>query len=361
MRIALDVSPLDSPFITGVERSYLQLLDSLKNSSATHEFLLVAPQKPRHLPSWEDSRFSFHSTAPFGCNSFWRERGISRFARNKGIQLWHSHVQAIPILLDIPKVATMHEISWAETSGVSDEGPIWRRRLLASSVSRFADRIVCVSKRTRLNFLSLYPSASKKTVVIPHGVGNNFFDCVADSNPSTPNLFCLARPFKRKGLENLLRTFRIFLDRYQTPHNLVLGGPKNQRTRSLQELANRLALQDRVSFPGWIEESELPAVYANSSAFLFPSESEGFGLPILEAMAAGTPVIAQNSASIPEVVGDAGLLTDFQAPSKAADDLFSLLGQRDAWIEKGEKRAGCFPVDRPASTLLSLWESWAIR
>jgi glycosyltransferase involved in cell wall biosynthesis len=334
-------------------------LESLKVSSGEHEFFLVAPERPRHLPDLEDSRFSFHAIAPFGTKSFWRERGVPRFAREKGIQLWHSHVQAIPILLDVPKVATMHEISWMETGGVGDEGLVLRRRLLASMVSRFADHIICVSKRTRLNFLSLHPRASQKTVVVPHGVGGQFFSGVAKCNDLTPSIFCLARPFKRKGLENLLRTFRVYLDRYQSPLRLVIGGPKNKRTQDLQELADRLALHDRVSFPGWIHDSELPSVYANSSAFLFPSESEGFGLPLLEAMAAGAPVLAQNAASIPEVVGDAGILTDFQNPNKAADDLHRILAEREAWIERGRKRAECFPVDGPAKTLLALWESWA--
>ncbi|TAH36850.1 MAG: glycosyltransferase family 1 protein [Planctomycetota bacterium] len=369
MRIALDVSPLDRPHATGVEKALLQLLAGLKALPDQNEYFLVAPKRPWLLPELADPRFRPVSLVGGGRRLLWRERLVPAFAHRVRVDLWHSPVQAIPLLLDRPKVATLHELSWMETEEVDDEGSLARRRGVAYIVSRSADRIVCVSECTRRDFLTLHPSAEPKTVVIHHGVDpvyaqakpdpmrlSEAYDVPAD----VPWFLTLGRALKRKGLPHAVRALRVLLDRTGGPYHLVMAGEENATLRAARDLAVRLGLAQRVHITGYVNEPDLPALYAGAAALLVPSESEGFGMPLLEAMAAGTPVVANRRAALPEVAGGAAILVDFQKPLEAAEGLLRALGnEREDWIERGRARAAQFPVEAPARKLLALWRELA--
>ncbi|RMH05227.1 MAG: glycosyltransferase family 1 protein [Planctomycetota bacterium] len=364
MRVAIDVSVLERTPPTGVEKALLQLLRGLADADADHEYLLVAPRRPPALPPEPDARFRFHALGGRPRRG-WRERLAAAFARRQGVDLWHSPVQAIPFLLDRPRVATMHEISWLETRGVGDEGPLWKRRAVAWAVARAADLVVCVSRRTRLNFLALHPAAGPKTVVVPHGVDHRLVGAEPDpirleqdlGLPAGRRYFLVVgRALKRKGLPHAIRAFRAFLDRTGAEIDLVLAGPRNRRLEQARSLARRLGLAERVRTPGYVPEPLLPVLYAGAAALLVPSESEGFGLPLLEGMAAGTPVIAHRASSLPEVAGDAALLIDFQDPAAAAAAMERAIGpERSRLVAAGRARAAAFPEDLPARRLLELW------
>ncbi len=370
MRIAIDVLALDQPFATGVEKTLLQLLASLDALGGDDEFFLVAPKRPRLLPAELGPRFHVVELAPRGRGLLWRERRVPPFAHRDRIDVWHSPVQAIPLLLDRPKVATVHELSWLETRGVGDEGLRTVRRMQSLVVARAADRIVCVSRRTRDNFLCLHPRAEDRTLVLHHGVDPRFRDAVPRREhlektygipAGQPYLLTLGRALKRKGLPRAVRAFRVLLDRTGGSYLLVMAGPDNSCLREAAAGADRLDLSHRVILPGYVAEEDLPSLYAGAAAFLLPSESEGFGLPLLEAMAAGTPVVANRAAALPEVAGQGARLADFRHPAQVCAALLEVLGpDREAWIDRGRKRAEEFPADLPARFLLDLWHEMAV-
>ncbi|HEX9793021.1 MAG TPA: glycosyltransferase family 1 protein [Planctomycetota bacterium] len=369
MRIAIDVSALDRPYATGVEKALLQLLEALRARPDDNQYLLTAPRRPWLLPDYADPRFVECMLASKGRTVLWRERKVPAFAHRERIDLWYSPVQAIPMLLDRPKVATLHELSWMETTGVEDEGSLRRRRLVAYMVARAADRIVAVSERTRDNFLQLHPRAAGRCVVVHHGVPQIFAAALPDRArlaedyglpADSPWLLTLGRALKRKGLPRAVRALRVLLDRTNGPWHMVMAGPRNAGLQAALELAGRLGLDDRVHVPGYVKEVDLPTLYASAAAFLMPSESEGFGIPVLEAMAAGTPVVASDSAALPEVAGGAALLVDFDDPLATAMVLERALGlERDSWVARGRQRAAAFPVSGPARQLLAVWRELA--
>jgi glycosyltransferase involved in cell wall biosynthesis len=368
VRIAIDVSALERTPATGVEKSLLQLLRGLAAQEADHEYLLVAPRRPAALPAPPDARFRAVELAPQGSRWWWRERLVPAFAQRERIDLWHAPVQAIPLLLDRPKVATMHELSWLETKGVGDEGPVLKRRLTALAVSRAADLVVCVSRRTQLNFLALHPGAAARTVTVPHGVDAGFAAAAPDRaglaarlglDPAAPYFLVVGRALKRKGLPQAVRAFAAHCAAGGDAE-LVLAGPRNARLAAAVELAGELGLARRVRTPGYVPEENLPALYAGAAALLVPSESEGFGLPVLEGMAAGVPVVAHRASSLPEVAGAAALLVDFHDAAAAAAAMEAARGpRRAALVAAGRERAAAFPADGPARRLLELWEQVA--
>ncbi|MBI4379492.1 MAG: glycosyltransferase family 4 protein, partial [Nitrospinae bacterium] len=141
---------------------------------------------------------------------------------------------------------------------------------------------------------------------------------------------------------------------------LVLGGKRDKFVPLLEELVNNLGIGDNVIFTDFIKDEDLPYLYSGAEIFVYPSLYEGFGLPVLEAMACGTPVICSDTTSLPEVVGDSGMLIDTRDAKNIAYALITLLKdnkKREILKEKGITRAKEFTVKRYSSKILSLIET----
>jgi glycosyltransferase involved in cell wall biosynthesis len=160
----------------------------------------------------------------------------------------------------------------------------------------------------------------------------------------------------RKNYERLVQAFSLLQDK---DISLVIVGGKGWLYERLFQQVQELGLRDRVCFAGYVEDVDLPAVYNLACAFAFPSLYEGFGIPPLEAMACGVPVIAADNSSLPEVVGDAGLLIDAQDTEALAHALSQLLGDSalcQRLVGRGLARAKQFTWERAADALLSTYE-----
>ncbi len=144
-------------------------------------------------------------------------------------------------------------------------------------------------------------------------------------------------------------------------YTLVLAGEKGQSWKSVRREAERRGVAGRVFFPGYIAEEDLPALYSAADIFCFPSLYEGFGLPPLEAMACGTPVVCANTSSLPEVVGDGGLLVAPRAPAMGAAITEVLtnpsLGRRLG--RRGRERAALFSWEHTAAKTIDIYRELA--
>jgi glycosyltransferase involved in cell wall biosynthesis len=164
---------------------------------------------------------------------------------------------------------------------------------------------------------------------------------------------------KRKNIELALRGFANVAERYPDLR-FVLVGPSVFRQTHVGAIAAALGIADRVVLTGSVADDDLPMLYSRARAFLFPSFYEGFGLPVLEAMACGAPVIASNVTSLPEVVGDAGLLIDPHSTDEmtaALDRVLSDEPLRAGLREKGFRRAAAFTWDKTAQQTLDVYRA----
>lgn len=162
----------------------------------------------------------------------------------------------------------------------------------------------------------------------------------------------------RKNVESIIKAFRIFNEKKGHEHYLVIAGKKGWMYDEIFKLVEEYGLQDAVIFPGYVDEEDKPMVYAGATAFIFPSLYEGFGMPPLEAMACGVPVISSNSSSLPEVVGDAGVLTqpmDVESISLAMERLTEDYEYHNKLVEKGLKQASTFSWEASVEKLLNLY------
>ena len=163
----------------------------------------------------------------------------------------------------------------------------------------------------------------------------------------------------RKNLDGLLRAFAQ-AKKSGVPHTLVIAGARGWGDSRLAPLLRELGIAGSVIFTGFVEDEDLPYLYAGADFFVYPSFYEGFGIPVLEAMACGTPVIASNTSSIPEVAGDAALLVDPHSDAELSASILRLAGDerlRQELRERGLSRAALFSWEKTVNETLKVYEN----
>jgi glycosyltransferase involved in cell wall biosynthesis len=249
-----------------------------------------------------------------------------------------------------------------------------RRRLLfplykaALARAGALDRIITISEASRADLVDLCGLPHEKISAIPCGVDARFMSQQAEtetfrSRLGLPERFVLylgGFGFN-KNIDGMLEAHRILTDNFGKKIPLVLAGPMDPYIeRSIHKTIERLCLEGLVVLPGYVTEDDLPLLYRCALIFLFPSRYEGFGLPLLEAMACGVPVVTSRVSSMPEVVGDAALLVSPDAPGEIAEALSRLIEKdelRDTLAAKGVARARQFTWKRSAREHIALYEA----
>ncbi len=356
MRVALDASAAAKPARTGVGHYVAHLTDALLAEDPTLELLLGV-----RLGRWRRRR---HVHRPAGAGDrarlcwFWRSlSGVDvvhgpddRLAGSKG-----------------PQVVTIHDLfSLKREAGGDERLREVRARRHAEVVAR-ASRILCVSEATARDVEALLHVPRERLVVTPLGV-------TPEHRPIDPALAAptlarlgvrppyvlfagLAQP--RKNLEAIARVFAGMAARREDL-SLVLAGADGYPEGRLATILKETAATDRVRRLGYVGREDLPALYSSAACLLFPSRDEGFGLPALEAMACGCPVVASDRGALPEVVGAGGLTF----PPDAIDDLEEAASRlledpdfRRAQVERGLAQAAGFPWSRTARLTLDAYRA----
>jgi len=270
-----------------------------------------------------------------------------------------------PVKAGTRTLVTVHDLSYVREPqttmpGMSRHLNSWVPR----SVAR-ADHVIAVSEATRQDLIELYHTPPEKVSVLYHGVSARFRP-VQD----TMTLRAIRRKYKlgyqpfvlsvgtiqpRKNYPALIRA----MAQIAPPVSLVIAGSKGWDYQTVFDEVDRHGLAERVHFTGFVHDTDLPALYSAATLFVYPSLYEGFGLPVLEAMACGTPVIASNRSALPEVVGQAGLLVDPQDKTALAAAITQLLHDdslRHRLAQAGLKQAAKFTWPAMAQQLVKLYQ-----
>ncbi len=292
------------------------------------------------------------------------------------VDLMHFPNFNAPIFYRRPVVVTVHDLTRFAFPGQKHRGRFhqWAYGRVFSSAVRNATRIIAVSEFTRRSLEKRFHAALGKTSVVYEGVEEEFF--ATSAGPREDELEALRaqgilRPYvlyvglwmKHKNLPTLLEAFRL-LKKSGYPGILVITGTGRSWDEHPSELARAAGIAESVYFPGRVRDEELRVLYRNADALLFPSRSEGFGLPPLEAMASGTPVVAASSGSLPEVLGDAALFADPKIPSDFAAAVRRLRDDpvlRTRMVAKGLTRARQFSWKRCARETYAVYAAAARR
>jgi glycosyltransferase involved in cell wall biosynthesis len=285
----------------------------------------------------------------------------------ENITLLHSPVNVQPLFLPCKGVATVTDLSFVAFPQSFRAGQRVYQRLFTKLSARRATHLITYSASTARDLTSIFAVPEQQISVVYPGVDTAYRPVLDDSvlvnfkrQQGLPQRFILfvGTLEPRKNLVTLLQAYAQFRQRTEGDYKLVLGGGKGWLHRPLFAAIEELQLADHVILPGFIPEEELPLWYNAADVFVYPSVYEGFGLPPLEAMACGTPVIVSDASSLPEVVGDAGILVDPQCPRDWAEAL-SLLCQdayrRQSLAERGLERAKQFTWARMAKETIRVY------
>ncbi|MCL5025311.1 MAG: glycosyltransferase family 4 protein [Chloroflexi bacterium] len=376
MRIGIDVSPAVNRPRAGIGRYVRSLVRRLLDLDQDNEYHLLYAGPEGALPSeFRRGKAIPRRLAPSARHlrarwllSHWLHRGADGLLGP--LDLFHATDGTAPRLEGIPVVLTVHDLAFARyPDTVKGLNRFYLSRMVASSVAR-ADAIISVSSFTARELSSLFRLPPERVSVVPEGVEDIFHLPSGDEDTEIASLG-LARPYvlavgtlePRKNLGTLLEAFALFRQRVPG-YQLAIVGEHDWGYRPLAARLAALGLDGEARLMGSVPDEVLAGIYQRADLLVYPSRYEGFGLPPLEAMACGTPVIAANTSSIPEVVGDAGLFFAADDAGELAAKMVSLATdarQRDELRGRGLKRAASFTWERTAEMTLQLYRSVIMR
>ncbi|MGH2506590.1 MAG: glycosyltransferase family 4 protein [Ktedonobacteraceae bacterium] len=273
-----------------------------------------------------------------------------------------------PLSKKIRKVVTIHDLAFLEHPETAfPTVAVYLNKVVPEAVTR-ADVVVAVSQTTKQSLITHYHTPAEKIVVIPCGVGPQF-QRVTDSvilegirskfALQQPFIFCVGTLQPRKNHLGLIRAFHEMQQNKPNPLILVIAGDKGWMYEETQNLVKELKLEEKVRFLGRIGEHELIVLYSLAEMFAYPSFIEGFGIPPLEAMACGVPVITSNTSSLPEVAGDAALLVDPHDVHSIADALRRVAEDtqlREDLRQRGYRQAQRYTWSGAAAKMLAVYQ-----
>jgi len=291
---------------------------------------------------------------------------LRRLAHELALDVFHSPSYTLPVLMPCPVVATLHDLI---PCVYPQDLPDWRARAAYRALVRLAllraQRVIVDAEATRQDLLRLGAKADR-VVVIPLAADSAFRPYEQAEIAATLGRLGVTPPYAlyvginkpHKNLLGLLRAWRMLSPGVRGEHTLVWAGPQDPRYSQEQQLVRELASEMRVQCLGPVATHDLPLLYAGATCLAFPSLYEGFGLPALEAMACGTPVVCADRSALPEVVGHAALLFDPMDPWGLWAALARTLtdaGLRAEMTARGLARARCFSWERTARATLAVY------
>lgn len=370
MRIALTALQ-QRHYLTGTGRHIAELFRELPLVAPQHEFLLYV--KPNQValfpPSAPNARLQVLEKCPASPlkRTAWEFVFFPGQLRRDKVDLFHGPANFIPLRKVCPYILTLHDMVYFHNPERTTRfrAAFWQWHLRRQWP--LAERVLTVSEFSRQEIMKYLPVPAERIAVTYNGVEGRFF---ADPGPElraavrrecgVPGRYVLyvGRLDPDKNVARLLEAFAMVgADPEHADLVLVIAGAKDFQASALPTLAEKLGIAKRVRFAGYVKEEHLVAIYAEAAAFCYPSLNEGFGLPVAEAMATGTPVVASNVSSLPEVAGDGAIQVDPRSVEAMAAGLRDALGRRAEELrEAGPRQARRFTWRKAAEQTLEAYE-----
>ncbi len=370
MKIGIISDFLDKPFV-GVNVYIYNLVRNLTRLDRENQYYLI------HTARNDLDVFKMNNDViipavsgrrvPYGY-LIWRLVQLPPKLKKMNLDVVHDTVDFGPLAFRMPfkTVQSIHDL--APFGLPQDYLPVYRiaYRTIVPRVARNADKIIVPSAYSKQELLKRLMVQEEKIRVVHLGASEAYRPLEQKEQADVVQKYHLDFPFvldvspleRRKNLPTLIRSFGK-LKNGGLSHKLVIAGNKPWRGRSVLKLAEDLGLAKEVIFLGYVPDEDLPKLYNAADLFVFPSYYEGFGVPPLEAMACGTPVITSNAASLPEVVGDAALMVaphDIDGLAEVIHEVLTNERLRQGMVEKGLKQAKRFSWEKCARETLQVYQ-----
>jgi glycosyltransferase involved in cell wall biosynthesis len=362
MRIGLDGIPLASPK-TGVGHYTLELARALAKLAPNDEFELLSPV--RFISSLEHPPSNLRQVEA-ARRRFWFIAGLPLYIRRHSVALFHGTNYEIPWWNECPAILSIHDLSLLLHPETHESRLVRRARYRLPLMARWATRIITATgfiKKEVSEHLKIDP---EKIAVTPYAPRHNFRPLERSDTEQTRLRLGVEDVFvlfvgtiePRKNLITLLRAFSEILKNTELRPQLVIAGQEGWLVGETLNYVQSEGLSDRIKFTGYVTDRDLRALYSSCAVCVYPSLYEGFGLPPLEAMACGAPVITSDVPSLTETVGNAALLvapTDVQKLARAIVEMLRDQEQRTHFSRMGLERASQFTWERTARLTLDVY------
>jgi glycosyltransferase involved in cell wall biosynthesis len=367
MRIGIDARPLREPQTSGIPMYVRSLLSHLLKIDQENEYILYA-HKDFELPfNFKNVEKKTGALTRYG--SVWMQMELPFWLKRDKIDVFWGTQHILPLMVsrDIKTVLTIHDlIHYVFPKTMKPLNFVINKLIIPSSVRR-ADFLVAISNWTLSDVFKYLQPIEKRSKVVHLAIGKQFKpQNINISRKIVKDKFGIDFPYilsvgtfePRKNIGGLFNAFSSIADKI--PHHLVVVGQKGWKNKKSLEEITLSQYHDRVHLIGYVDDEFIPYIYSAADVFVFPSFYEGFGLPPLEAMACGVAVITSNVSSLPEVVGDAAVLTNPRDPAAIGLEIIKILQDlklRESLIKKGQMQISKFSWEKTAKEMLEIFET----
>ncbi len=363
MRLGLDGIPL-AELKTGVGHYTFELARALALTAPADEIEIVSPF-PYLPPSLGESGRAMppnlravHQRVK-GMNRRWWLFGLPTYIRHSKLALFHGTNYDVPLRSACPTILTIHDLSPFYYPETHEASAVRRARFRMPLMARAATMIITPTESVRREACARLNISSERTVAVPHAPRSCFRPATRGQIAETKNRLGIEDDFllfvgtvePRKNLLMLVRAFEDVAGATGLRPQLVIAGKKGWLSEDLYAYVNKLDVRDRVCWAGYLSDEDLRALYSSCRVFLYPSLYEGFGLPPLEAMACGAPVITSDVSAIVETVGKAARLVSPGNSTEWAQNIVDVISNEDErkrLSEAGLRCASEFTWERAA-------------
>jgi len=387
MRIGIDIRAVGYQR-TGDETYTLQLIKSLEKIDSENQYFLYTDvssekevKKVKQLLSLTNGNFRIISVSP-SQKMFWTMYSLPKQAKKDKLDILHvQYITPLFLSKNIKLVTTIHDVSFTRFPEFINKKDLFLLRLFIKMSLKKADKIIAVSKFTRNEIIDVYKVDKNKVAVIYNGgVAEEFKKPISNEDVlefrkkydiMESYLLFLGTLQPRKNIPFLIDSFVGLKRKYKNNQKidnltLVLRGSKNGHNydNRIDEILEKIELKypgiyKQIKFVDYISNEEIPLIFKGATAFCFTSVYEGFGLPLLESMSVGVPVIANEGSCFPEIIGDAGMLYDDKNSNDFIEKTKQLIEDgflRRKLIEKGLGRVKFFSWDKNAEQTINLYK-----
>lgn len=266
-----------------------------------------------------------------------------------------------PVSKKVKTITVIHDLAYEVYPLYTEKRNLQRLKKLVPKSLKMSTRIVAVSESTKKDLISNYNVNPSKIDVVYNAVDTKLYKPKALTNEiinkyNLPNkyLLYLGNIEPRKNIRGIIEAYSMLPDEISSEYKLVLSGGRGWNQGEINNALKQSAKKDNIIFAGYIDDRDKPELYGGADIFLFPSHYEGFGLPILEAMACEVPVITADNSSLKEVAGNAALYVDSKRPKELAEAIIKILENkniRNDLVKKGMLRAKDFSWKKSAAQM----------
>ena len=368
MKIGIEAQRIFRKNKHGMDYVVLQEILQLQEMDYDNEYyIFVKPGPDRCVQSSDNVHVVEINTPSY---PLWEQYALPRAAKKAGVDLLHCTSNTAPIHCDIPLVLTLHDIIFLEPRDKQNKSLYqnmgWLyRRLVVPRILDKCRRIITVSNFELNNIVTKLHIPQQRMAMIYNGY-NDWFHPISDDKDiykkymAEPGfLFFLGNTDPKKNTERTLVAYSRYLERSTVKRPLLMADLDREYLNGIISHNHIENIREKINMPGYIPNSDLPYIYNRAFAFLYTSLRESFGIPLLEAMACGTPVVTSNTSSMPEIGGEQALLVNPESADEIADALIRLetdaafYQQQKQW---GLQRAQLFSWKKTAEQLLELYK-----